>query len=200
MTTTSPKPSTPAEPIYTVTVQFQIGEYRGEWTGREIKLEPQCKIVCESPSRGYAGLVFKRLAGLAYAAAPSEQGEQDGPISNAHNAGPATGDKSRADILDAHTDSEKRPVEVTGAALEPESAEAFYQNNHDDPRWTTGLYWSDNQVFALAEAYAAKLRATVEELRAANKNLESALDLRKYQLEELRRKNQELRKGLDASK
>lgn len=50
-----------AEPRYTVVVKLEIGEYRGEWTGKEIRMEPEYTIVCNSPSREFAELVYKRL-------------------------------------------------------------------------------------------------------------------------------------------
>lgn len=57
-----------SEPRYSVTVTFQIGLYVGEWTGEEVRMEDQYTILCQSPSKEYAELLYKNLiAGRSFA-------------------------------------------------------------------------------------------------------------------------------------
>lgn len=50
-----------AEPRYSVIVTFDIGSYVGEWTGKEERMEKQYTILCESPSKEYAQLLYKSI-------------------------------------------------------------------------------------------------------------------------------------------
>lgn len=52
-----------AEPKYSVIVTLCIGSYVGEWTGKEPKMEEQSTILCQSPSKKYAELMYKRIVG-----------------------------------------------------------------------------------------------------------------------------------------
>lgn len=50
-----------AEPRYSVTVTFDIGSYVGEWTGNEERMPQQYTVLCQSPSKKYAELLYKSL-------------------------------------------------------------------------------------------------------------------------------------------
>lgn len=50
-----------AQPKYFVEVRFGIGQYEGEWTGEEEKMETQVTTMCLSPSKKYAQLLYKSL-------------------------------------------------------------------------------------------------------------------------------------------
>jgi len=50
-----------AEPRYSVTVTFDIGLYIGEWTGKEERMKKQYTILCESPSKEYAQLLYDSI-------------------------------------------------------------------------------------------------------------------------------------------
>ncbi|MCU1305148.1 MAG: hypothetical protein JWQ87_5432 [Candidatus Sulfotelmatobacter sp.] len=61
-----------AEPRYTVTVTFSIGLYVGEWTGQEVQMEPQTITMCNSPSKAYAELLYRRISDLPFPPEPVE--------------------------------------------------------------------------------------------------------------------------------
>lgn len=51
-----------AKPIYCITLIFDIGAYRGEWDGHEERMERQHTTLCQSESREFAELLYKRIA------------------------------------------------------------------------------------------------------------------------------------------
>jgi hypothetical protein len=48
-------------PRYSVVVTLNIGEYKGQWTGNEEKMTEKRTVLCLSPSKNYAELLYKSL-------------------------------------------------------------------------------------------------------------------------------------------
>lgn len=50
-----------AKAYFSVKVIFGIGSWRGEWSGKEERMDEQYTILCDSPSKEYAELLYKNL-------------------------------------------------------------------------------------------------------------------------------------------